>query len=179
VETFTSAAANVGEWTGYVFWLLLAAASCATILISLPGGWVALGLAVVYDLFYGFQAIGWPHLLVFAGLMVVAEAIEAVLGTIYVAKKGATRYGMVGGFVGGILGAIAGSSAMPLVGTVLGGFVGAFGGAVLGEYLREQRMEPSLRIGMHATVGRILAVTVKFALAAMGATWVAVQGVPG
>ncbi|NNM33275.1 MAG: DUF456 domain-containing protein [Gemmatimonadetes bacterium] len=179
METIAGAAASIGQWTGYVVWVLLTVAACATILISLPGGWVALGLAVLYDLFYGFGSIGWQHLAIFAGLLVVAEAIEAVLGTLYVAKKGATTYGMVGGFVGGILGAIAGSNLMPLVGTVLGGFAGAFGGAVAGEYYRDKQLEPSVRIGLHATIGKMLAVGVKFGLAAMGVAWVAVQGVPG
>ena len=57
-----------------------------------------------------------------------------------------------GGFVGGLVGAILGSGAVPVLGTLLGGLVGAFGGAVLGEYLRDQQLEPSLRIGVHATV---------------------------
>jgi hypothetical protein len=75
---------------------------------------------------------------------------------------------VVGGFVGGIAGAVLGSGAMPVLGTLLGGLAGAFGGAVLGEYLRDQQLEPSLRIGVHATVGKLLATTVKFGLSVAG-----------
>ena len=75
---------------------------------------------------------------------------------------------MIGAFVGGILGAIAGSAALPLVGTILGGIAGAFAGAVGGEYWRDKDLEPSLRIGFHATVGKILALSAKFALALGG-----------
>ena len=170
---------DISSWLGWTLWLLLLFASTATILLALPGGWIALGIAVLYDLFYGFQAVGWLPLSGFAVLLGIGEAIEAALGTLYVAKKGATMYGMVGGFIGGIVGAIAGSSVLPIVGTMLGGFVGAFGGAVSGEYLRQQQLEPSLRIGMHATVGRLLAVTVKFSLAMAGTLWVLIEGVPG
>lgn len=170
---------SISSWLGWTVWLLLLFASVATILLAMPGGWIALGLAVLYDLFYGFHAVGWLPLAGFAVLLGIGEAIEAALGTLYVAKKGATVYGMVGGFIGGIVGAIAGSSALPVVGTVLGGFVGAFGGAVSGEYLRQQQLEPSLRIGMHATMGRLLAATVKFSLAMAGTLWVLIKGVPG
>ena len=170
--------ANIGHWSGYLLWATLLSVSTATILVSLPGGWVALGLAVLYDLCYGFDSIGFLHLGIFAGLLGVGELIEAGLGTLYVAKKGATRYGMIGGFLGGFVGAILGSSIVAVVGTVIGGFLGAFLGAVLGEYMRDQRLEPSLRIGLHATLGKILSVSVKFALAMAGAGWVIARGVP-
>ena len=116
----------------------------------------------------GFSSIGWISLGIFAGLLVVGEVIESALGLVYVAKKGATRWGVIGGFVGGLVGAIVGSGAVPVLGTLLGGLVGAFGGAVLGEYLRDQQLEPSLRIGVHATVGKLLATTVKFGLSMAG-----------
>ena len=70
--------------------------------------------------------------------------------------------------LGGIVGAVLGSGALPVVGTLVGGLAGAFGGAVLGEYLRDQQLEPSLRIGVHATVGKLLATTVKFGLSVAG-----------
>jgi len=76
-------------------------------------------------------------------------------------------------------GAAAGTGVVPVVGTILGSFAGAFGGAVLGEYMRDQQMEPSLRIGMHATIGRLLSVTAKYALALAGAVVVIRAAVPG
>jgi len=167
-ESIAGSAASVGFWLGYGTWILLLFTSCFTILLGLPGGWVALGLAVVYDLFFGFSQIGWLWLGVFAGLLVVGEIIESLLGMVYVAKKGATRYGIIGGFVGGLVGAALGSGVVPIVGTLIGTFVGAFVGAVAGEYLRDQQLEPSLRIGWHSTVGRLLATTVKFALSVTG-----------
>jgi len=169
---------SILAWSGWSLWCLLILASCFAIFLSLPGGWIALGLAVLYDLIYGFDAIGLRGLGVFALLLVVAEIIEAGLGTLYVAKKGATRHGMIGAFAGGILGAILGSSLMPLVGTVLGGIAGAFGGAVAGEYWRERDLEPSLRIGVHATIGKVLALSAKFALAIGGTVLVLWMALP-
>ncbi len=178
-ETIGSSAASIGMWTGFVLWILLLMGSCLAILVSLPGGWIALGLAVVYDLFFGFSAVGWTWLAVFAGLLVVGEIVESVLGLVYVAKKGATRYGIIGGFVGGLVGAVLGSGVVPVIGTLIGTVVGAFAGAVGGEYLRDQKLEPSLRIGLHSTVGRLLATTVKFALSLAGSILVIRAGIPG
>ncbi len=173
MEQFLGAAGTVGLWTGAIVWAALLAVSCFAILFALPGGWVALGLAVVYDALYGFEAIGAGRLIVFAVLLGIGEGVEALLGSVYVAKQGATRWGVIGGFSGGILGAVVGTPITPVAGTLVGGFLGAFGGAVAGEWLRDRRLEPSLRVGLHATIGRFLAVTAKGLLATSGAAIVA------
>jgi hypothetical protein len=168
MDAIGEVAGSIGYWIGVSLWILLLLTANFLILVSLPGGWIALGLAVVFDAITGFTAVGWITLAIFAGLLVVGEVVESLLGLVYVAKKGATRWGMVGGFVGGLFGAIAGSGAVPVAGTLIGGLLGAFGGAVGGEYLRDQQLEPSLRIGVHATVGKLLATTVKFGLSVAG-----------
>jgi uncharacterized protein YqgC (DUF456 family) len=173
VEGALATAGSVGQWTAAIVWIALLAASCFAVLLALPGGWIALALAVLYDLAYGFHAIGWPRLLVFAALLGIGEVVEALLGSVWVARKGASRQGVVGAFVGGIAGAVLGTPVVPVLGTLVGGFAGAFVGAVLGEYARDRRLEPSLRVGAHATTGRFLAVTVKGALATAGAVVVA------
>jgi uncharacterized protein YqgC (DUF456 family) len=52
---------------------------------------------------------------------------------------------------------------MPVIGSILGSFVGAFAGAILGEYYQQRLLEPSLRIGTHAFIGKMLAILVKHA----------------
>lgn len=169
MDGLLNGAATVGVWAGVVAWTLALVVACSVVLLSLPGGWIALGLAVLWDVFHGFGSIGWVRLVVFAVLLLVGEAVEAALGSLYVARKGASRWGIVGTFLGGILGAIVGSGLMPVAGTLIGAFVGAFAGAVGGEYLRDRRLEPSVQVGFHATVGRLLALSVKGTLAAAGA----------
>jgi len=173
MDGLLDAARTVGLWSGTIFWVALLLLSCFAILISLPGGWIALALAVLFDLLHGFHAIGWQRLLLFAALLTVGEIIEAFLGSLYVAKKGATRFAVAGTFMGGILG----TSVAPVAGTLIGGFLGAFLGAAAGEMLRERRVEPSLRIGFHATVGRLLAVLVKYGLAATGIVVVVIAAI--
>jgi uncharacterized protein YqgC (DUF456 family) len=172
-------AGTIGIWIGYIAWLLAMGVALLSIPIGVSGGWIALALALLYDLFYNFHAIGWKALLAFALLLAIGEVVEALLGSLYVAKKGATRYGVLGAFVGGLVGAIAGSGVVPLFGTLIGSFVGAFLGAVGGEYLREQRLQPSVRVGMHALVGKVAASGIKFVLALAAAVSAAVVAWPG
>jgi uncharacterized protein YqgC (DUF456 family) len=81
-----------------------------------------------------------------------------------VLKKGASGRAMAGGFIGGLVGAGVGNSVVPLVGAILGSFAGGFLGAVIGQYWRQRRLEPSLRIGTHAFIGRLVAILAKHAL---------------
>jgi uncharacterized protein YqgC (DUF456 family) len=154
----------IGGWAGYIVWATLLLVASLLVYLGLGGNFIIIGLALVHALVTGFDPIGWPLLGVLLGLALVGELIEFVLGNFYVLKKGASGVGTAGGFVGGLLGAVAGNSLLPLAGAVLGSFVGAFLGCVAGEFWRRQRVEPSLRIGTHAFIGRLLAILVKHAL---------------
>lgn len=156
--------AGLGQWSWYVLWALLLVAASLFVYLGLGGNFIVLGLALVHALVTGFDPIGWRLLAVLAGLALLGELIEFVVGTFWVAKQGASKAGVAAAFAGGLLGAVLGNGVVPVAGAVLGSFVGAFGGAVLGEYWRRQRLEPSLRIGGHAFLGRLLAIFIKHAL---------------
>lgn len=153
-----------GFWTLYGLWAVLLVGSLLLTILGLGGNFFVLFLGFIYAALTGFQDVGWGLLLLLLGLAVLGEVIESLLGLVYVAAKGATRYGVGGAFVGGLVGASAGSAAMPVVGTILGSFAGAFVGAMAGEYLRERKLDPSVRIGWHAFAGKMLATLIKFAL---------------
>ena len=154
----------VGQWSWFLLWSLLLVLASLFVYLGLGGNFIIIGLALIHALVTGFDPISWQLLLVLLGIALVGEGVEFVVGTFYPAKQGATRAGVVGAFIGGLLGAAVGNSLVPVIGAVLGSFAGAFGGAVLGEYQRNQSLEPSLRIGTHAFVGRLLAILVKHAL---------------
>ena len=134
------------------------------IFVGLPGGWIAVGTIAVYGIATRFSEVGWPMLLVMAGIAVVGEIVESFLGIVYVARKGATRWGVLGAFAGGIIGAILGSMVMPLLGGIIFGLAGAFGGAVMCEYLYYRSLDRALRTGFFAFLGKLSAMFVKFAL---------------
>ena len=155
---------SVGQWAGFFLWGLLLLVASLLVYLGLGGNFIIVGLAALYSLATGFSAISWTLLLVLLGIALLGEGIEFVVGTFYPARRGATKSGMLGAFLGGLLGAAAGNSLVPVVGAVLGSFVGAFAGAVAGEYRHNQNLEPSLQIGAHAFIGRLLAMAIKHAL---------------
>lgn len=155
--------AEIGQWAWYIVWCLVLLTASLLVYLGLSGNFVIIGIALLHALVTGFDPIGWQLLLILLALAVVAEGIEFVLGTFYVAKKGASRYGVIGAFICGLLGAVVGTSALPVFGSILGSFVGAFAGAILGEYYHQRLLEPSLRIGTHAFIGKMLAILVKHA----------------
>ena len=155
---------SLGGWAGYTLWALLLLVASLLVYLGLGGNFVLLGLALVHGLVTGFDPIGWQLLVVLAVLATVGELIEFVLGNFSVLKKGASGLGTFGGFAGGLLGAVVGNGVVPLVGAVLGSFVGAFGGCVAGEWWRQRQLEPSLRVGTHAFIGRLIAILTKHAL---------------
>jgi uncharacterized protein YqgC (DUF456 family) len=133
---------------------------------GLPGNWGLVGTALIIKLVPYFDSFTWVYFFVVLGLAIVAEVIESFLGLVVVAKKGGSRWGVLGSFVGGIAGVILGAAFIPPVGSVLFGLAGAFAGAVLGEYLNEQKTETALKVGFWSFVGRSLAIMGKVAAGA-------------
>ena len=156
---------QIGIWSWFFLWSFLLIAASLFVYLGLGGNFIIIGLALVHALFTGFDPITWKLLAVLLGLALLGEGIEFVVGTFYVAKKGATKFGVIGAFAGGLMGAALGNGLLPVVGAILGSFAGGFGGAVLGEYYAREKLEPSLRIGGHAFLGRLLAILIKHALA--------------
>ncbi len=157
--------ADVLQHIGLVFFYVLLLALDVCIFLGLPGGWVAYGAIFVYDALTGFSTVGWKWLAVMAAVMVVAEVVEALLGLVYVAAKGATRRGVLGAFLGGLLGAVAGTFIIPFVGSIVFGLAGAFALAVLFEYQYYRSMDRALQTGFFAFIGKLMAMFAKFALA--------------
>jgi len=135
-----------------------------SIFLGVPGGWIAYGAIFVYDAITGFSTVGWKWLVVMGVIMVVAEVLEAVLGLVYVAGKGATKWGVLGAFLGGLAGAIGGSFVIPFVGSIVFGLIGAFAFAVLFEYVNYKSLDRALQTGFFAFIGKLAAMFVKFAL---------------
>ncbi|MBN2070743.1 MAG: DUF456 domain-containing protein [Candidatus Krumholzibacteriota bacterium] len=134
------------------------------IFVGLPGGWAMFVSIVIFSLVAGISSIGWVSLIVMAALLVVGEIIEATLGVVVVAGKGATKWGVLGAFLGGIAGAIGGTAVIPVVGSVVFALIGAFAGAVICEYIYYNSLDQALRTGFFAFLGKLLAYFVKFAL---------------
>ena len=155
---------SVIQHIGLVLFYIVLFALYLTIFLGIPGGWIAFAAIVVFDVATGFSTVGWILLAVMLGVALIGELIESFFGLVYVAQRGATKWGVLGAFAGGIAGAVGGGFVMPFVGSILLGLAGAFGGAVLFEYLYYRSMDRALQTGFSAFIGKLAAMLIKFAL---------------
>ncbi|MGE3540301.1 MAG: DUF456 family protein [Candidatus Tectimicrobiota bacterium] len=130
------------------FWLSL--------FLNLPGTWFMLLSAVLVEwLQPGVVLFSWPTLAVVAGLAVLGEVLEFVLGAAGSRRAGgssrAASLSLVGSFLGGLLGTFI---PLPIVGTLLGASIGAFLGALLGELWVGRSLFQGLTTGRGAAIGR-------------------------
>ncbi len=132
--------------------------------VGLPGNWILVGAALVIGAATGFAKMTVASFFLCAGLALVAEVIESVLGIAIVAEHGGSKLGVIGTIVGGCAGVILGGGFFPPVGSVLLGFVGAFLGAVLGEMFRHPDLNTALRVGFWSFVGRVAAIAAKLSV---------------
>ena len=108
--------------------------SMILIALGLPGLWVMIASAVVYNIVVGGSPIGWFTLVCVGILALIAEIIEWTLSGKFARKYGGSRRAAWGAVIGGTLGAIMGFP-LPIVGPLIGAFVGSFVGALVGGFL--------------------------------------------
>jgi len=147
--------------SGNILFLLVLGAVLLLHMISLPANWIFAGLSLLYALLTGLSPVGWWTLLILAALATLGELLEFFVGVGYTAKRGATRWGVVGTFVGGIAGGVLLSSLVPPFGALLGAFGGSFLGAVLLEYVAQERVDAALRSGRAAFLGKVFGAVAK------------------
>src|SRR6478735_6535689 len=115
--------------------LILAAVivlSLILIVLGLPGLWIMVATAVVYNMIVPGDPIGWVSLIAVAVLALVAELLEFTMTGRYARKYGGSRRAGWGAIIGGMIGAFVGFP-VPIVGPVIGGFLGSFAGALVAE----------------------------------------------
>lgn len=148
--------------------LILAAALFASLLLvplGLPGGWLMLGAALVYDWLVPEAPIGWWYLGIATALIVLGEILEFTLSARYTKKYGGSRRAGWGAILGGIAGAIVGVP-VPVIGSVIGAFAGSFVGALAFEWTRRESTRGSAtRVAWGALIGRVAATAAKTGLA--------------
>ena len=138
--------------------------------IGLPGLWVMLGVALLYDLVEPFRSIGPWVLGTAAVIALLTEVVEFVLGGRYARKYGGSRRAGWGAIVGGLVGAVIGFP-IPILGPMIGGFIGAFVGALGAEMTVRSDTRAATRAATGAVVGRAVAVALKVAVGTALAAW--------
>jgi uncharacterized protein len=156
----------------YVYALVLTLLNLAFwfgIMFGLPGTWLMVLFPALLEWWMPGQFMfSWTVLFVAAGLAVLGEVLEFVLGAAGSRHAGGTTRGaalaIVGSFIGGILGT---ALPVPIVGTLIGACLGAFAGAVIGDLWAGRQLFQSFRAGQGAAVGRFWGTVSKLAVGAI------------
>lgn len=132
--------------------------------LGLPGLWMMIVAALVYDWLVPAASIGWVTIVIASGLAVLAEVLEWTLSANYTKKYGGSRRAGWGAILGGIAGAMIGVP-VPVIGSIIGAFAGAFVGALVLEYSRKEATgATATRVATGALIGRVAAAAAKVGL---------------
>jgi uncharacterized protein YqgC (DUF456 family) len=155
-----------------VLLLALVLAGCLFLIpLGLPGLWLMLAAAFVYDMLApGADPIGIWNIAGALVLAVLAEVAEFTLAGKYAQKYGGSKRAGWGAILGGIVGAVMGVP-VPIVGSVIGAFAGAFAGALLFEYWGNRDASSATRVAWGALVGRVVAAALKVGVGVAIAAW--------
>lgn len=156
----------------YVYAMLLTLLNVALwfgILFNLPGTWLMVLFAAILEWWQPGQFMfSWTTLLVAAGLALLGEVLELVLGAAGARQAGGSKraatLAIVGSFIGGIVGT---ALPVPIVGTLIGACLGAFVGSLLGDLWAGRPLFQSLEAGQGAAVGRFWGTVAKLAVGAV------------
>lgn len=149
--------------------LIVTLLAIALTLITLPGTWFLLGIALLMNWLYGDpQLINTWNLIACGVVALLGEIAELALSAAGSSRRGGGKSGAIGSILGGLIGAIAGTMIVPILGTIVGGVLGAgLGALVLERGIAQRSWEQAARIGQGAAVGRAVSLLVKTALTAV------------
>jgi uncharacterized protein len=154
--------------------LILAAVivlSLILIVLGLPGLWIMVATAVVYNMIVPGDPIGWVSLIAVAVLALVAELLEFSMTGRYARKYGGSRRAGWGAIIGGMIGAVVGFP-VPIVGPVIGAFVGCFVGALVGELTGGASATDATRVAKGALIGRVVSTMLKIGIGFTIGIWI-------
>jgi uncharacterized protein YqgC (DUF456 family) len=131
----------------------------------IPGTVLIFLAALVYGLVEGFEAIGWPTLIVLGLLTVLATSADLWASSIGAKMGGASGWSVLVGLAGGMVGF--------LLLSLPGAIIGAVLGVILIELIRLGDLKQALRAGSGWVLGWVLSTIVQLGI---GLTMVAIFG---
>jgi len=146
---------------------LLNAAWLFVTILGLPGNWLmvlgAAGLAWWQPGMFSLWTLG-----TIAGLALLGELMEFLLGAAGAKKGGGSMWGALGAILGAVVGGVIGTGVLPIIGTIIGACIGAFAGALGFEMaLGKKKLVESVSIGKGAAIGRFWGTIAKLTVGVM------------
>ena len=127
-----------------------------SVLPLVPGPLLILLGAGIWAWNDGFQAIGWPTLVVLLLLALLAWSSDLVLVTVFNRRMGVSWKAIFAAIAGGLIGGIVFGGWIPVIGTIVATVVGAIVGIILLETIDKR----DFRLGLQASQGVIVAYVV-------------------
>lgn len=128
--------------------------------LGLPGTFVILAAALLYNLIHWAMAISLWVLVLLLCLALLGEILEYGLSVRMASRRGASNAAIAGALIGGLVGAFAGIP-VPVLGSIIGLFLGVFIGAFLLELIFKKDVPRAFRAAVGAFYGRAGAILVK------------------
>lgn len=168
-----------------IIFALLGLVCLGLIVVGLPGTWILLGIAAIFEMTDHLWLdpsvepvlFGWWVLIGCVVLGLIGEALEFATGAVGTKMGGGNNRGMIGSFIGGLVGGIIGTPLLPIIGTLIGALIGTFLGALVGEITgpEAKQTKEALPAAIAATIGRVLGTVAKLGFAIV--IWVGLTGV--
>jgi uncharacterized protein len=147
-----------------VWWLLtlglMLLGLVGTLVPLVPGTILILCGAVLNH--FALHSIGWRTLAAMTFMMIAAQALDIVSGSLGAKWFGATRWGAIGGILGALVGLFFG---------LIGIFVGPLLGALIGELLGGKGLLPAGRSSWGTVIGTTAGIVGKFGIALLRIAW--------
>lgn len=168
------------HWLYYAILAVMLLAGQVLNVLTLPGNWLMLIVAVIYGWATGWNYVGLYTLIALLVLAIIGEIVEFLAAGRAASKIGGSRWGSVGAIVGGLVGAIflTGLIPIPVVGTLVGVLAGTFLGATAGEWIAGKKVYDTVVIGAVATKGRLYGTLLKVAFGLIMFVWAMIAALP-
>ncbi len=151
--------------------LIMLVGLIGTVLPIIPGTILIFVGALLYALVDGFQAVGWPTLIVLGVLTAVATTADLWVSSIGAKIGGASGWSVIIGLLAGLAGFV--------IFSLVGAIIGAVLGVLLTEIVRLGDLRKALKAGSGWLVGWVLSAVVQLGVGLIMLAifiWQVVQG---
>jgi len=137
--------------------LLMVVGVVGTVLPVIPGTILIFLAALVYAVLEGFQAVGWPTLVILGLLTLVATTADLWATSVGAKVGGASGWSVLAGLLGGLVGLV--------VLSLPGAIFGAILGVLLVEIVRVGDWKQALKAGSGWAIGWVLSTVLQLGIA--------------
>ncbi len=151
--------------------LIMLVGLIGTVLPIIPGTILIFVGALLYALVDGFQAVGWPTLIVLGVLTAVATTADLWVSSIGAKIGGASGWSVIIGLLAGLAGFV--------IFNLVGAIIGAVLGVLLTEIVRLGNLRQALKAGSGWLIGWVLSAVVQLGVGLIMLAifiWQVVQG---